>query len=154
GFAQKQRPLVGARVDQGGQSGQRRGSRLGRAVFCGARPGGCAGHRRPRLCSRRRAGRGIRAGADYQAYRLRFDWGSRLTHGEVCRYIAVRSLALTWMNVPNKLTISRFALTVLFLGFIFSEFPYHETIALLLFSAAGLTVYFDGKIARRDNLIT
>jgi CDP-diacylglycerol---glycerol-3-phosphate 3-phosphatidyltransferase len=58
------------------------------------------------------------------------------------------------MNVPNKLTVSRFALTVLFLGVIFSEMPYEETIALLLFSAAGLTDYFDGMIARRDKLIT
>src|ERR1700679_1150701 len=58
------------------------------------------------------------------------------------------------MNVPNKLTVSRFALTVLFLGVLFSEAPYHETIALCLFGAAGLTDYFDGKIARRDHLIT
>lgn len=58
------------------------------------------------------------------------------------------------MNVPNKLTVSRFALTVLFLGVQFSQFPYHETVALLLFSAASLTDYFDGKIARRDHLIT
>src|SRR5277367_5781440 len=58
------------------------------------------------------------------------------------------------MNVPNKLTVSRFALTALFLAVIFSEVPYEETIALLLFSTAGLTDYFDGKIARRDKLIT
>jgi CDP-diacylglycerol---glycerol-3-phosphate 3-phosphatidyltransferase len=58
------------------------------------------------------------------------------------------------MNVPNKLTISRFALTVVFLAVLFSGVPYNETIALFLFSAAGLTDYFDGKIARRDKLIT
>jgi CDP-diacylglycerol--glycerol-3-phosphate 3-phosphatidyltransferase len=58
------------------------------------------------------------------------------------------------MNVPNKLTISRFILTVAFLVVIFIEASFFETIALLLFSAAGLTDYFDGKIARRDNLIT
>jgi CDP-diacylglycerol--glycerol-3-phosphate 3-phosphatidyltransferase len=58
------------------------------------------------------------------------------------------------MNVPNKLTISRFALTVLFLAVIFSRIPFEESIALLLFGAAGLTDYFDGKIARRDHLIT
>lgn len=58
------------------------------------------------------------------------------------------------MNVPNKLTISRFVLTVAFLGVIFSGFPGHETVALLLFSAASLTDYFDGMIARRDKLIT
>jgi CDP-diacylglycerol--glycerol-3-phosphate 3-phosphatidyltransferase len=58
------------------------------------------------------------------------------------------------MNVPNKLTISRFALTIAFLAVVFSEVRFHETYALLLFSAASLTDYFDGKIARRDNLIT
>jgi CDP-diacylglycerol--glycerol-3-phosphate 3-phosphatidyltransferase len=58
------------------------------------------------------------------------------------------------MNVPNKLTISRFVLTVFFLGVIFSQPPFHESVALLLFAAAGLTDYFDGKIARRDHLIT
>jgi CDP-diacylglycerol--glycerol-3-phosphate 3-phosphatidyltransferase len=58
------------------------------------------------------------------------------------------------MNVPNRLTISRFVLTVAFLIVIFTNGPHFETIALLLFSAASLTDYFDGKIARRDNLIT
>jgi len=58
------------------------------------------------------------------------------------------------MNVPNKLTISRFVLTLAFLVVIFAKPRFYETIALLLFSVAGLTDYFDGKIARRDNLIT
>ena len=58
------------------------------------------------------------------------------------------------MNLPNKLTLSRFVVTIAFLAAIFSRFPYRETIALLLFSVAGLTDYFDGKIARQNNLIT
>ena len=58
------------------------------------------------------------------------------------------------MNVPNRLTISRFVLTAAFLIVIFTNIPYFETIALVLFGAASLTDYFDGKIARRDNLIT
>jgi CDP-diacylglycerol--glycerol-3-phosphate 3-phosphatidyltransferase len=58
------------------------------------------------------------------------------------------------MNVPNKLTISRFLLTGAFLAVIFTRPPYYATCSLLLFSAASLTDYFDGKIARRDNLIT
>jgi CDP-diacylglycerol--glycerol-3-phosphate 3-phosphatidyltransferase len=58
------------------------------------------------------------------------------------------------MNLPNKLTLSRFVLTVAFLAVMFAEFRYHVTVALLLFSAASLTDYFDGKIARRDKLIT
>jgi CDP-diacylglycerol--glycerol-3-phosphate 3-phosphatidyltransferase len=58
------------------------------------------------------------------------------------------------MNLPNKLTLSRFALTAVFLGVMFSQTPFHETVALALFSVASLTDYFDGKIARRDKLIT
>ncbi len=72
--------------------------------------------------------------------------------GGICLYIRVTTQV--WMNVPNKLTVSRFILTAAFLAVIFAEMPFFETIALLLFSAAGLTDYFDGKIARRDRLIT
>ncbi len=60
------------------------------------------------------------------------------------------------MNLPNKLTLSRLVLTVVFLAVLFlrQRVPFCETIALLLFSAASLTDYYDGKIARRDKLIT
>jgi len=58
------------------------------------------------------------------------------------------------MNLPNKLTISRFVLTVAFLAVMFSEVPFHETIALALFIAGGITDFLDGYLARRDKLIT
>lgn len=58
------------------------------------------------------------------------------------------------MNLPNKLTVSRFVLTAGFLAVVFSGLPYHETAALVLFVIASLTDYFDGRIARRDKLIT
>lgn len=58
------------------------------------------------------------------------------------------------MNLPNKLTVSRFAFTALFLVAVFIPFPGHETAALLLFSAGGITDFLDGQIARRRNLIT
>jgi CDP-diacylglycerol--glycerol-3-phosphate 3-phosphatidyltransferase len=58
------------------------------------------------------------------------------------------------MNVPNKLTVSRFILTAAFLGVFFARFTFANTVSLVLFSMAGLTDYFDGKIARRDKLIT
>lgn len=58
------------------------------------------------------------------------------------------------MNVPNQLTVARFGLTVVFLVALFSGLPYHDSVALLIFVIASLTDYFDGKIARRDNLIT
>src|SRR3954466_10472306 len=58
------------------------------------------------------------------------------------------------MNLPNKLTLSRFGLTVLFLIVIFSRMPYHESIALTFFVAAGISDFLHGQIARRRNLIT
>jgi len=59
------------------------------------------------------------------------------------------------MNVPNQLTVSRFILTIAFLVAVLVDFaPWHNLIALLFFSAASITDYLDGRIARRDNLIT
>src|SRR6266478_8810510 len=58
------------------------------------------------------------------------------------------------MNLPNKLTLSRFVLTVAFLVVMFSTVPYRETIALVLFIAGGVTDFLDGEIARRRKLVT
>jgi CDP-diacylglycerol--glycerol-3-phosphate 3-phosphatidyltransferase len=58
------------------------------------------------------------------------------------------------MNLPNKLTISRFVLTVAFLAVMFSQVRFHESVALALFIAGGVTDFLDGHIARRDKLIT
>jgi CDP-diacylglycerol--glycerol-3-phosphate 3-phosphatidyltransferase len=58
------------------------------------------------------------------------------------------------MNLPNKLTISRFLLTVAFLVVMFSQVKYHTTIALALFVAAAVSDYLDGELARRHKLIT
>src|SRR4051812_31934452 len=58
------------------------------------------------------------------------------------------------MNLPNKLTISRFGLTVAFLIVMFSQVRFHESIALTLFVAAGISDWLDGAIARSRKLIT
>ena len=58
------------------------------------------------------------------------------------------------MNLPNKLTISRFVLTVVFLWAMFSKFAYNDTLALFFFSFAGVTDFLDGRIARARKLIT
>jgi CDP-diacylglycerol--glycerol-3-phosphate 3-phosphatidyltransferase len=60
------------------------------------------------------------------------------------------------MNLPNKLTVSRFALTMLFLWALFSVPParFHNTLALFFFSLAGVTDFLDGRIARSRGLIT
>lgn len=58
------------------------------------------------------------------------------------------------MNVPNKLTLSRLLLTAAFVVVMNFNFTLSKTLALILFSVAGLTDFFDGHIARRDNIIT
>ena len=58
------------------------------------------------------------------------------------------------MNLPNRLTVGRLFLTVLFVGVLSVSFPYHYTLALILFLLAAATDYFDGEIARRYALIT
>src|SRR2546428_9592573 len=58
------------------------------------------------------------------------------------------------MNLPNKLAISGFLLPVAFLAVMFSRVRFHETIALVLFIAGGITDFLDGQIARRNKLIT
>jgi CDP-diacylglycerol--glycerol-3-phosphate 3-phosphatidyltransferase len=58
------------------------------------------------------------------------------------------------MNLPNKLTISRFVLTVAFLAVMFSQVRFHESIALVLFIAGGISDFLDGYLARRHKLIT
>ena len=58
------------------------------------------------------------------------------------------------MNLPNKLTVSRFGLTVVFLWAMFSRFAYNDTLALVFFCLAGITDVLDGRLARSRNLIT
>jgi CDP-diacylglycerol--glycerol-3-phosphate 3-phosphatidyltransferase len=58
------------------------------------------------------------------------------------------------VNLPNKLTISRFMLTGVFLWAVFSRSPINDTLALALFIAASLTDLLDGQLARRRGLTT
>ncbi len=58
------------------------------------------------------------------------------------------------MNLPNKLTVSRFVLTGFFLWAVFSKFAFNDTLALILFCLAGITDFLDGRIARSRKLIT
>ena len=58
------------------------------------------------------------------------------------------------MNLPNKLTVSRFVLTGAFLWAMFSRSPVNDTLALVFFCIASFTDFLDGKIARSRNLIT
>lgn len=58
------------------------------------------------------------------------------------------------MNLPNKLTVSRLALTLAFLLAVFSRTGAGDALALGVFIAASLTDLFDGRIARQRRQIT
>src|SRR6476620_11270246 len=58
------------------------------------------------------------------------------------------------MNWANRLTLSRLALTVFFVGLLSSSWHYARTAALVIFLIAGLTDFIDGEIARRYGIIT
>jgi CDP-diacylglycerol--glycerol-3-phosphate 3-phosphatidyltransferase len=58
------------------------------------------------------------------------------------------------MNWANRLTLSRLALTVLFVLSLNSSWAYARTAALILFLVAGITDFIDGEVARRYGIIT
>ena len=58
------------------------------------------------------------------------------------------------MNWANRLTMSRLALTVLFVVALNSSWPYARTCALIIFLIAGVTDFVDGEIARRYAIVT
>jgi len=58
------------------------------------------------------------------------------------------------MNWANRITLSRLALTVLFVIALNSSWQYARTAALVIFLIAGLSDFIDGEIARRYGVIT
>lgn len=59
------------------------------------------------------------------------------------------------MNLPNKLTILRICLIPVYLIFLMADIcPYDNYIAAAVFVIASVTDLFDGKIARKRNLVT
>jgi len=59
------------------------------------------------------------------------------------------------MNLPNKLSLLRIILVPLMMFFYLATFiPCGKLIAVLLFIVAAITDKLDGKIARRDGLVT
>ena len=58
------------------------------------------------------------------------------------------------MNLPNKLTVARCIMAVIFVGIMSYKHVLAYSLAYLLFIAAMLTDYYDGKIARAYNLVT
>ena len=57
-------------------------------------------------------------------------------------------------TTPNVLTVLRIILTPVFLFLIFADSWYYKMSALLVFTLASLTDFYDGRIARRDGTIT
>lgn len=58
------------------------------------------------------------------------------------------------MNLPNKLTLSRVVLTVVFMFFLFSQGVTHKILALIIFTIAAFTDFLDGYLAKKFNLIS
>ena len=58
------------------------------------------------------------------------------------------------INLPNKLTLLRIVLVPFVIAAILIRFPFHYLVAGILFGIASITDALDGRIARRDNLIT
>jgi CDP-diacylglycerol--glycerol-3-phosphate 3-phosphatidyltransferase len=58
------------------------------------------------------------------------------------------------MNLANRLTVSRFFLSLGFVIALSVHLPFRFTAALFLFLLAGLTDYADGEIARRFHMET
>lgn len=58
------------------------------------------------------------------------------------------------MNTPNKLTVLRMILTPFFLAVLVFRFPWHFLVAAALFGIAAFTDMADGRIARKQNIIT
>ena len=59
------------------------------------------------------------------------------------------------MNTPNKITLSRILLLPLIVFFYLADFvPYGRLVATLLFALAALTDMWDGKYARKHNMVT
>ncbi len=58
------------------------------------------------------------------------------------------------MNLANKLTILRVLLVPIFIILVIIDSFWANIFALLVFIAASITDYYDGVIARKQNMIT
>ena len=62
---------------------------------------------------------------------------------------------VTDMNIANKLTLARIVLIPVYIVFLLADITkYHFLIATLIFIAASITDYYDGKLARKHHLVT
>ena len=58
------------------------------------------------------------------------------------------------MNIPNQLTVARIILTPIFLAVFLSNIKYHFLWGLIVFGIGSFTDFLDGKIARKNHIVT
>lgn len=58
------------------------------------------------------------------------------------------------MNLPNRLTVVRIILTPIFLGLFLSGIKHHFLWGLIVFALGSFTDFLDGRIARKNNIVT
>ena len=61
---------------------------------------------------------------------------------------------MTYSWLPNLLTSSRILLVPVFLYCLFADFSHGKLLALFIFLIAAITDAYDGKIARKHNIVT
>ncbi len=58
------------------------------------------------------------------------------------------------MNIPNQLTVARIILTPIFLAIFLSDISNHYLWGLIVFGIGAFTDFLDGKIARKNQIVT
>lgn len=58
------------------------------------------------------------------------------------------------INLPNRLTILRMVLTPFLVYFMLTDWRFSPLLSFIIFAAASITDFIDGKIARDRNLVT
>lgn len=58
------------------------------------------------------------------------------------------------MNLPNRITLIRLVAIPVFLFFVYMKAPWSNVVATVVFSAAAISDFVDGYIARKYNMVT
>ncbi|MCM8795892.1 MAG: CDP-diacylglycerol--glycerol-3-phosphate 3-phosphatidyltransferase [Candidatus Omnitrophica bacterium] len=58
------------------------------------------------------------------------------------------------MNIANRITLLRIVLTFVFMFFLFAHGLWAKIVSLSIFIFAALSDFFDGKIAKKKNIVT
>lgn len=66
----------------------------------------------------------------------------------------VKTVKKPVMNLPNRLTLSRVIMIPVFVLFFYLPFKGHFFVAWAVFGVASFTDFLDGRIARKQNLVT